>query len=394
MAWFRFAHRARAALLALSRSSSDVSLAARAGPPFLPPRRPRATAAGFFRAIALSMPKRSGIVKKYRLTYARAVTHNGDMNNKEPRAASNDSGWRHTPTAEAAGMRLVAASSLRPSAQKRKAAMNVLKPEKQLVVLSALVEGVSIRSIERMTGIHRDTIMRLLVRVGGHCSELLDERMRGLRCQRVQVDEIWTYVGRKQARLAYEERFDPEVGDQYVFVAMDAETKLVPWFEVGKRNATVATRFMGALKTRLTGHFQLTTDGFTPYIGAVDSAWGAESPDFGMLVKAFRGTAGGPRGYLPAKFLDAVKTIVWGQPDPAHISTSYIERQNLTIRMACRRFTRLTNAFSKKLDNLKAALALHFCWYNFVRIHRSLKVTPAMAAGVTDRVWGLEEIIA
>lgn len=158
--------------------------------------------------------------------------------------------------------------------------MNVLKPEKQIAVVSALVEGVSVRSIERLTGVHRDTILRLLVRVAERCSVILDETMRGLTLQRVQVDELWTFVQKKQARLAFEERFAPHIGDQYVFVAIDAETKLVPHFDVGKRNMVTAYRFMNTLKQRLTGRFQLTTDGFVPYIGAVEMAWGADAPDF------------------------------------------------------------------------------------------------------------------
>lgn len=272
--------------------------------------------------------------------------------------------------------------------------MNVLRPEKQLAVVSALVEGASIRSIERMTGVHRDTIMRLLVRVGGQCATILDERMRGLRCQQVQVDEIWTYCGKKQARLSFEERHTVELGDQYVFVALDADTKLVPHFDVGKRNMGTAYRFMDNLKGRLIGRFQLTTDAFVPYIGAVERAWGSDAPDFAQLVKRFSGINPGFARYAPPKIVDMITTVIWGTPDPARASTSYIERQNLTIRMACRRFTRLTNAFSKKLDNLKAALALHFAWYNFVRIHRTLRITPAMAAGITDHVWSLEELAA
>ncbi len=262
-------------------------------------------------------------------------------------------------------MRLVAVSIVRPSAEQGKAAMNVLKKEKQLAVIGALVEGNSIRSVERMTGVHRDTIMRLLVRVGEGCLGLLDRTMRDLSCRKVQVDEIWTYVGKKQARLAYEQRFDQEVGDQYVFVALDADTKLIPHFDVGKRNMVTAYRFMDALKARLNGNgrFQLTTDGFVPYIGAVEMAWGADAPDFAQLVKLYGPIPPGPARYAPPKIVEAVPTVVHGNPDPAFVSTSYVERQNLTIRMACRRFTRLTNAFSKKLDNLKAALALHFAYW-------------------------------
>lgn len=274
--------------------------------------------------------------------------------------------------------------------------MNTLKPEKRLAVIGALVEGNSVRSVERMTGVHRDTILRLLVKVGGNCRELMDRQMRNPSCQRVQADEIWTYVGKKQARLTYRERFAPEIGDQYVFVAIDADTKLIPWFEVGKRNALTAMRFMGALRLRLRGRFQLTTDAFAPYLSAVDWAWGyaAQPPDYAQLIKVFQSVNPGMGRYAPPRIREVVPTVVCGLPDREHISTSYIERQNLTIRMACRRFTRLTNAFSKKLDNLKAALALHFAWYNLVRVHRSLRITPAMSAGITDHVWSLEELLA
>jgi IS1 family transposase len=274
--------------------------------------------------------------------------------------------------------------------------MNVLEREKQLAVISALVEGCSIRSTERLTGVHRDTIMRLMLRVGERCVTILDERMRNLSLPSVQVDELWTFVQKKQARLSFEERFSRTMGDQYCFVAIDAETKLIPHFDVGKRDMVTAYRFMAGLQGRLTEgvRFQLTTDGFVPYIGAVEMAWGADAPDFAQLVKMYGPVPPGPARYAPPKIVEAVPTVVNGSPDPALISTSYIERQNLTVRIACRRFTRLTNGFSKKLEDLKAALALHFAWYNFVRIHRSLRVTPAMAAGVTDRVWDLRELLA
>ncbi len=203
------------------------------------------------------------------------------------------------------------------------------------------------------------------------------------------------YVGKHQRRLSYEERFNQEIGDQYVFVAIDGESRLIPHFDVGKRNMVTAYRFMDGLKAKLNGNgrFQLTTDGFVPYIGAVEMAWGADAPDYAQLVKLFGALDPGPSRYAPPKIIEAVPTTVYGNPDPALVSTSYVERQNLTIRMACRRFTRLTNAFSKKLENLMAALALHFAWYNFVRIHRSLRVTPAMAAGVANRVWELQELL-
>jgi len=274
--------------------------------------------------------------------------------------------------------------------------MNLLKPEKQLAVISTLVEGNSIRSTERLTGVHRDTIMRLLVRVGEHCQEIMSQTMRNLSLRSLQVDELWTFVQKKQARLSFEERFTREQGDMYCFVGIDATTKLIPHFDVGKRDMVTTYRFMDALKARLAEgvRFQLTTDGFVPYIGAVEHAWGSDAPDFGQLVKLYGATNPGPSRYAPPKIVEAVPTVIHGTPDPSLISTSFVERQNLTVRMACRRFTRLTNGFSKKLENLRAALSLHFAWYNLVRIHRSLQITPAMAAGVTDRVWEMHELLA
>jgi IS1 family transposase len=270
--------------------------------------------------------------------------------------------------------------------------MNVLKPEKKLAVLSALVEGNSIRSTERMTGVHRDTIMRLTVEVGQGCLALMDRSMRDLSCRYLEVDEIWTFVQKKQLRLKAHEKRNKRIGDQYAFVALDAESKLIPCFRVGKRDGTTAARFLRDLEGRLSGRIQLTTDGFSAYIDAAWSAWGADV-DFAQLVKMYEAQNPGPGRYSPPRVSEVVSTRITGSPDPERVCTSYVERQNLTIRMACRRFTRLTNAFSKKLENLKAALALHFAYYNFVRIHRSLRVTPAMAAGVTSHVWTLGDLL-
>jgi IS1 family transposase len=272
--------------------------------------------------------------------------------------------------------------------------MNALKPEKQLAVITALVEGNSVRSVERMTGVHRDTILRLLVRVGELCQEILDERMRGFHSSYLQVDEIWTFVRKKERRLSEGERMTDQWGDQYVFVALDAETKLVPTFTVGKRDGETALRFLTALRERLNGNgrVQITTDGFRQYIPTMEEAFGADA-DYAQLVKLYEAENPGPGRYSPPRVTEAVSTPISGHPDPQHICTSHVERQNLTMRMQMRRFTRLTNAFSKKLSNLKAALALHFAWYNFVRIHKTLRVTPAMAAGLTDRVWGLADLL-
>lgn len=269
--------------------------------------------------------------------------------------------------------------------------MNKLKSEKKEAVMAALVEGNSVRSTERMTGVHRDTILRLLVRVGSGCERLLDETMRDLPCERIQVDEIWSYVGKKQRHLTH--RDNPlETGDVWTFVALDADTKVVPCYRVGKRTAPHARAFLSDLSGRLTNRVQLSSDALNAYVEASEAAFG-NRVDYGQIVKSYEAEPIGPGRYSPPHVVSADRFPMSGNPDWKHISTSYIERQNLTMRMSMRRFTRLTNAFSKKLDNLKAAVAVHFAHYNLVRIHRSLRVTPAMAAGVTDRLWSIGELL-
>jgi IS1 family transposase len=287
-------------------------------------------------------------------------------------------------------MRLVAASSIWPPWTKRKAIVNVLQRDKQLAVISALVEGNSIRSIERMTGVHRDTIMRLTNRVGEGCRTLLDYRMRSLACRQIQVDEVWTYVQKKQKWVT---DYNPEIGDQYIFVGVDAETKLVPTFTLGKRDIPTAHTFMLDLAGRLAHRVQLTTDGFVPYPAAVDRAFGS-NVDYAQLVKTYGGEVGGEARYSPPQIVAAIPVPISGNPDASLISTSYVERQNLTMRMQIRRFTRLTNAFSKKLYNLRNALALHFAHYdNFVWVHSTLKVAPAVAAELETYTWSMAELI-
>jgi IS1 family transposase len=277
---------------------------------------------------------------------------------------------------------------------KRRLAMNRLNTDKQLQVLALLVEGNSIRSAERVTGVHRDTIMRLVNRVGAHCETLLDEQMRGFHSRLIQVDEIWTFVGKKEQRLTAREKLNSKIGDQYVFVALDAESKLIPLFMVGKRNGKTARRFIGKLRVRLNGNgrIQLTTDGFAAYLEAVEGAFGGDI-DYAQLVKMYGAEPAGSGRYAPPRVTEVVSTRINGSPDERYISTSYVERHNLTMRMQMRRFTRLTNAFSKRLENLKAMLALYFAYYNFVRIHTTLRVTPAMAAGITDRLWTLGDLL-
>jgi IS1 family transposase len=273
--------------------------------------------------------------------------------------------------------------------------MNILPSEKKLAVIASLLEGSSVRSTERMTGVHRDTICRLLVETGENCAALLDARIRNIRAKYIQADEIWTYVGKKDKHLRVD---DPEdFGNQWVFVAMDADTKLIPSFVVGKRTRETTYRFLLDLEKRLAdARFQLTTDGFHFYERGVEDVFGG-TVDFAQLVKLF-GDFGqfetSESRYSPPRIAEVISKIRDGRPDPEHICTSHVERQNLTMRMAMRRFTRLTNAFSKKLENLKAACALHFAHYNFCRIHSSLRVTPAMEAGLTDHVWELRELLA
>jgi IS1 family transposase len=271
--------------------------------------------------------------------------------------------------------------------------MNVTPKEKQLQVLSALVEGNSIRSIERMFDVHRDTITRLLVRVGNNCQKIMDEQLQGFHCRQIQVDEIWTFVKKKEKRLTQKERLNSDLGDQFVFVALDADTKLVPCFAIGKRTKETTLSFLMNLQDKLksNGRIQLTTDGFKPYIEAVERTFGPDV-DYAQLIKVFGTEYAGFGRYSPPKVTEVLSTVINGKPDPKHISTSYVERQNLTMRMQIRRFTRLTNGFSKKIENLRAALALHFVHYNFMRIHKTLRITPAMEAKITDHIWKWAEI--
>jgi IS1 family transposase len=273
--------------------------------------------------------------------------------------------------------------------------MNRLSPEKRAQVIACLVEGNSIRATVRMTGVAKNTVTKLLVDMGTTCSIHMDEAMRDLTCERVQVDEIWAFVGAK-AKNVTEETREQGWGDVWTWVAIDADTKLVPTFRVGGRDAWEARRFMDDLSKRLRNRVQLTTDGNVSYLTAVREAFG-DDIDYGKLVKLYGadGSTKGSARYSPPVCIGAVPTRVTGDPDPDHISTSYVERQNLTMRMSMRRFTRLTNAFSKKVENLAAAVSLHFCHYNYCRPHMSLgkNVTPAMAAGVTDHVWTVAELI-
>jgi IS1 family transposase len=269
--------------------------------------------------------------------------------------------------------------------------MNSLSNEKKILVLNSLVEGNSIRSTVRMTGVNKKTVMRLLVEAGEQAREILDSQLVNLQSRYIEVDEIWTYMGKKQKQTRKGD--NPELGDQYVFVAMDAQTKLVYGFSIGKRNYKMAHAFMKELQYRISTRFQLTTDSFSPYFGAVDSVFG-EDIDYAQIHKEYAEENRGEKRYSPANIIRTTIIPMIGEPNRRHISTSYIERQNLTMRMQMRRFTRLTNALSKKLHNLECAVALHFYHYNFMRIHQTLRVTPAMEAKITNTIWGWEKLLS
>src|SRR3954471_8839276 len=267
--------------------------------------------------------------------------------------------------------------------------MNRVPLARRTQILNCLVEGHSIRSTERMTGTHRDTIMRLLVEVGDGCAQLMDEQMRELPCRRIQVDEIWAYVGKKQAHLK-EDDDRSRLGDQWTFVALDPETKLIPSYRVGKRDGENATKFMTDLSERLANRVQISSDALAAYVDAVERAFGADV-DYGQELKFYDAEPVGPGRYSPPKVASRQRIVIAGNPDQEHISTSLVERQNLTMRMSMRRFTRLTNAFSKKLEFHMYAIALHYTYYNYCRAHGTLtkaangtKTTPAMAAGLAD----------
>lgn len=271
--------------------------------------------------------------------------------------------------------------------------MNKLDPIRQKAVIAALVEGNSIRATCRMTGVAKGTVLSLLARVGAACSEYQGKTLRNLPCKRVQVDEIWSFCYAKDKNVPKAMRKTKGIGDVWTWTAIDADTKLVPSWWIGDRGATSAKKFMEDLASRLANRVQLTSDGHKVYLNAVENAF-AGDVDFSQLVKIYGNAPGGEGKYSPGECCGAVKERINGRPDPKHVSTSFVERQNLTMRMCMRRFTRLTNAFSKKVENLGHAVALHFMYYNFCRVHLSLRITPAMKAGVADHIWEIEEILA
>ncbi|MBI3317611.1 MAG: DDE-type integrase/transposase/recombinase [Candidatus Omnitrophica bacterium] len=271
--------------------------------------------------------------------------------------------------------------------------MNRLDRKRQIQILNALVEGASLRATSRMANVSINTVTKLLVDVGVVCSEYQDKTFRNLTCKRLQCDEIWSFVYAKDKNVPKKKRGKFGYGDVWTWTALDAETKLIPCWYIGTRDAGAAYHFMRDLAGRLANRVQLTTDGHKAYLEAVENAFGADI-DYAMLQKIY-GTdkPEGETRYSPAQCMGAKRALITGKPEYEHVSTSYVERQNLSMRMGMRRFTRLTNGFSKKIQNHAHAIALYFMHYNFVRIHKTLRVTPAMAAGVTNKLWTLENVL-
>ena len=270
--------------------------------------------------------------------------------------------------------------------------MNKLSSQERAHILQLLCEGMAIRSIVRVTGVSKNTVAKLLIDAGAACQTYHDTNVRDLNSRRVQCDEIWSFCYAKQKNVASAKAAPADAGDVWTWTAIDADSKLAVSWLVGGRDAGYATEFMNDVAERLSNRVQLTTDGHRAYLEAIESAFGADV-DYAQLIKLYGASPEGEKRYSPAECTGIRLNTVTGDPDPKHVSTSYVERQNLTMRMSMRRFTRLTNAFSKKVENHEHAVALHFMHYNFVRIHKTLRVTPAMAAGVTERLWDMSDIV-
>lgn len=271
--------------------------------------------------------------------------------------------------------------------------MNRLTNERRVAVIKCLCEGLSIRSTVRMTDVAKNTIVKLLVEIAGVCNEFQDKTLRNLSCKRIQCDEIWSFCYAKDKNVPAEKRGHFGFGDVWTWTALCADTKLIASWRVGGRDAGTAYDFTEDLAGRLANRVQLTTDGHKVYYNAVEAAFGS-NVDYAMLIKLYGQDRETEATYSPAKVMSCRAVPISGDPDPDHISTSYVERSNLTMRMSMRRFARLTNAFSKKVENHVAALSLYFMYYNFCRVHQTLRVTPAMEAGVADHVWSIDEVVA
>jgi len=269
---------------------------------------------------------------------------------------------------------------------------NILKTEKKVAVISMLAEGSSIRAVERITGVNQNTIMSLNRRVGDACAKIVDEKMRGLNCKNVEIDEIWGFIGAKRKNAVRVGAY----GDVWTFIALDADTKLIPSFLVGKRDTYHTRAFMDDIASRMALRVQISSDALVAYPDAFDRSFGADA-DYGQIVKTYGvtplGSAAAAVRYSPAEVVKVERTVVSGSPDVARITTSHVEKQNHTLRMHCRRLTRLTNAYSKKFENFQAAVALNFAYYNFVKTHLTIRMTPAMAAGVEKSHWTVAELI-
>lgn len=270
--------------------------------------------------------------------------------------------------------------------------MKMLSKADRVRVVSALVEGCSIRSTVRMTGVAKNTIVKLLADIGAVCADYHDRHVVNVKATRVQCDEIWSFVGMKQKNVPDEKKGEFGYGGAWTWIAIDSQSKLCISYLVGLRDAGYATEFMNDVAARLANRVQLTTDGHKAYLQAVEDAFVGDI-DYAQLVKLYGAERPGEARYSPAICTGIKKNIIAGEPESKHISTSHVERQNLTVRMQMRRFTRLTNAFSKKAENLAHNVALHFMHYNFCRVHQTLRVTPAMEAGIADHVWEIEELV-
>jgi IS1 family transposase len=271
---------------------------------------------------------------------------------------------------------------------------NILATEKKVTAISLLAEGSSIRSIERITGVHGDTISRLAVRVGNACAAIMDEKMRNLTCRNLECDEIWGFIGKKKKNLRRGDR-SKGFGDIWTFIALDADTKLIPAYLVGYRDSYHAKRFMSDLSERVINRVQISTDALTAYPDAVERAFGSEV-DYGSILKTYSVSnlnKDAASRYSPAEVVKTERNVINGAPDIDLISTSHVEKQNHTLRMHCRRLTRLTNAFSKKRENFEAAVSLSFAYYNFCKTHRAIRMTPAQAANVESSAWTVAELV-